>query len=65
MNSVMKRMTSWGAILLGSSLVTGVYGMNFENIPELQWSWGFWWALSLMALITVAGYAFFRSKNWL
>jgi magnesium transporter len=65
MNSVMKRMTSWGAILLGSTLVTGVYGMNFEEMPELTWDWGFWWALSLMAFITVAGYAWFKSRDWL
>jgi len=65
MNSVMKRMTSWGAILLGSTLVTGVYGMNFVHMPELDWVWGFWWALGIMAFITIAGYLWFRSKDWL
>lgn len=65
MNRVMKRMTSWGAILLGSTLVTGVYGMNFTHMPELAWSWGFWWALALMALITVVGYLWFKAKDWL
>jgi magnesium transporter len=65
MNSVMKRMTSWGAILLGSTLVTGVYGMNFTHMPELTWVWGFWWALSIMAFITVAGYLWFKAKDWL
>lgn len=65
MNSVMKKMTSWGAILLGSTLVTGIYGMNFEHVPELQWSWGFWWALSIMGFITVAGYLWFKSRDWL
>jgi len=65
MNSVMKRMTSWGAILLGSTLVTGVYGMNFVHMPELTWVWGFWWALSIMAFITIAGYLWFKAKDWL
>lgn len=65
MNRVMKRMTSWGAILLGSTLVTGVYGMNFVHMPELNWRWGFWWALSIMCFITVAGYLWFRAKDWL
>ncbi len=37
MNQVMKRMTSWGAILLGSTLIAGIYGMNFKDIPELNW----------------------------
>jgi magnesium transporter len=65
MNRVMKRMTSWGAILLGSTLVTGIYGMNFAHMPELAWRWGFWWALAIMAFITVAGYLWFRAKDWL
>lgn len=65
MNRVMKRMTSWGAILLGSTLVTGVYGMNFRHMPELDWRWGFWWALSVMAFITVSGYLWFRARDWL
>jgi magnesium transporter len=65
MNSVMKRMTSWGAILLGSTLVTGIYGMNFEHMPELGWILGFWWALGLMAFITIAGYLWFKARDWL
>jgi len=64
-NGVMKRMTSWGAILLGSTLITGIYGMNFTHMPELTWSWGFWWALSIMAFITVAGYLWFKARDWL
>ena len=65
MNSVMKKMTSWGAILLGSTLVTGIYGMNFTHMPELEWSWGFWWALSIMGIVTVVGYFWFKSRDWL
>ncbi len=65
MNRVMKRMTSWGAILLGSTLITGIYGMNFKHMPELGWLLGFWWALGLMAFITVAGYLWFKAKDWL
>jgi magnesium transporter len=65
MNKVMKRMTSWGAILLGSTIVTGIYGMNFEHMPELAWRWGFWWAMGIMAFITIAGYIWFSSKDWL
>jgi len=65
MNSVMKRMTSWGAILLGSTLVAGIYGMNFDNMPELHWRMGYLWALGLMVVITVVGYRYFRRKDWL
>jgi magnesium transporter len=65
MNEVMKKMTSWGAILLGSTLVAGIYGMNFRHMPELKWQLGYPFALGLMALITVVGYRFFRKKDWL
>jgi magnesium transporter len=64
-NAVMKRMTSWGAILLGATLVAGIYGMNFEHIPELEWQWGYAWALGVMVAITVVGYWYFSRKDWL
>jgi magnesium transporter len=65
MNSVMKKMTSWGAILLGSTLVAGIYGMNFKHMPELHYRWGYFYALGLMVAITVAGYTYFKRKDWL
>ncbi len=65
MNLVMKRMTSWGAILLGSTLVAGIYGMNFDHMPELHWRFGYPFALGLMALITIVGYRFFSRRDWL
>ena len=65
MNRVMKRMTSWGAILLGSSLVAGIYGMNFEDLPGLDWRFGYAWALSLMLGITVVLYRYFKRKDWI
>jgi magnesium transporter len=65
MNEVMKRMTSWGAILLGSTLVAGIYGMNFEHMPELGWRYGYPFALGIMVLITLTGYRFFSRRDWL
>lgn len=64
-NNVMKKMTSWGAILLVSTLITGIYGMNFHNIPELDSRFGYFWALGLMVALTVAGYIYFKRKDWL
>jgi magnesium transporter len=64
-NEVMKRMTSWGAILLGATLIAGIYGMNFDHMPELHWVLGYPYALGLMAIITVVGYRYFRRRNWL
>ncbi len=65
MNQVMKRMTSWGAILLGSTLVAGIYGMNFEHMPELGWRFGYPFAIGLMVLLTVIGYRSFKRRDWL
>ena len=65
MNRVMKTMTSGGAILLGSTLVAGIYGMNFDHMPELHWQFGYLWALGLMVLITILGFMYFRRKDWL
>ena len=65
MNQVMKKMTSWGAILLGSTLVAGIYGMNFQHMPELDWHYGYPLALGLMVAITVGGYWYFKAKDWL
>ena len=65
MNQVMKQMTSWGAILLGSTLVAGIYGMNFEHMPELKWRFGYPFALSIMVVLTIVGYRYFKRKDWL
>jgi len=65
MNGVMKKMTSWGAIILGSTLVAGIYGMNFRHMPELEWRFGFAYAISVMVIITVGGYWYFKGKDWL
>jgi magnesium transporter len=65
MNQVMKRMTSWGAILLGSTLIAGIYGMNFDHMPELHWVVGYPMALGLMVLLTVVLYTYFRRRDWI
>ena len=48
MNRVMKLTSSWGAILIASTLIAGIYGMNFRHMPELQWAFGYPFALALM-----------------
>jgi magnesium transporter len=65
MNKVMKRMTSWGAILLGSTLIAGIYGMNFESMPELNWVFGYPFALGLMLALTIFLYTWFKRRDWL
>ncbi len=65
MNQVMKRMTSWGAILLGSTLIAGIYGMNFKNMPELGWKFGYPSAIGSMLLLTIVLYTWFKRRDWL
>lgn len=65
MNAVMQKMTSWGAILLGATIITGVYGMNFEGMPELGWKFGYPFALGMIALVTLVLYIYFRRKKWI
>ena len=65
MNEIMKKMTSWGAILLGGTLIAGIYGMNFDDMPELHWVHGFRLALASMLALTVGLYIYFKRKKWL
>jgi magnesium transporter len=65
MNLVMKRATSWGAILVCATLVAGIYGMNFKHMPELDWRLGYPLALGMMGLISMVLYVMFKRKDWL
>jgi len=65
MNRVMKRMTAGGSILLGAALVAGIYGMNFENMPELKWFIGYPMALGTMVVLTVVLTIYFKRKHYL
>jgi magnesium transporter len=63
-NEVMKRLTVIASLLLLPTFIVGLYGQNFSHIPELGWSWGYWWAWGLIAGTTVAQLVFFRWKRW-
>jgi magnesium transporter len=65
MNQIMKRMTSWGAILIVATLVAGIYGMNFDHMPELHWVFGYPFALSLMVVATGVLFGYFKRRDWL
>jgi magnesium transporter len=65
LNQVMKKMTSWGAILIVATLIAGIYGMNFRHMPELDWEFGYPLALGLMLLATVGLWRWFKGKGWL
>jgi magnesium transporter len=61
----MKKVSSWAAIIFAPTLVGTIYGMNFDNMPELHWQYGYLWALFLMVLIAVGLYFIFKRKDWL
>ncbi len=64
LNQTMKTLTASSIILMGMTLVASIYGMNFEHIPELSWSLGYWWALGLMTLIGACLIVVFRRLRW-
>lgn len=65
MNQIMKKMTSWGAILIVSTLITGIYGMNFRQMDLLDWEHGFRFTLLSIAGVTVGLYVYFKRKGWI
>jgi len=65
MNEVMKLLTIIATIFIPLTFVAGLYGMNFEFMPELKWHWGYFAALLVMAAVAVSMVFFFRRKRWL
>lgn len=65
MNMIMKRLTVISTILMSVTLVAGIYGMNFEFMPELKWRFGYVGALGSMLVIGIVIYLYFRKIKWL
>ncbi|HEV8089685.1 MAG TPA: magnesium and cobalt transport protein CorA [Actinomycetota bacterium] len=65
LNVVMKKLTAWAGILLVPTLIAGIYGMNFRNMPELGWRFGYAGALVVMGGSAFALYVMFKKKDWL
>ncbi|GAC1371899.1 MAG: magnesium/cobalt transporter CorA [Pseudarthrobacter sp.] len=63
-NEEVKRISSWAAILFALTLVASIYGMNFR-IPELDWSYGYPYALGLMVAMGVVLYLTFKHNKWI
>ena len=64
-HAVTKRLASYGALVAVPTLIAGVYGMNFHNMPELNWGWGYPLALLLMGGIDIYLFYRFRQARWL
>ena len=65
MNEVMKVLTLIATIFIPLTFIAGIYGMNFANMPELQWRYGYFGILIIMAVIGISLVVYFRRKSWL
>jgi magnesium transporter len=65
LNEIMKVLTMISTVVLPMTLIAGVYGMNFKHMPELDWQYGYPFALGLMVAATVGALALFRWMKWL
>jgi magnesium transporter len=64
-NEVTKKLAAWAAIIAVPTMVAGIYGMNFKAMPELDWAYGYPFALGLMVVVDLYLYVRFRKARWL
>lgn len=64
-NTEVKKISAWAAILFAPTLIGTVYGMNFDEMPELDWRFGYPFALLLMAMVCFSLYVVFKRRDWL
>ncbi len=64
-NDQVQKISAWAAILIVPTIITGIYGMNFEYMPELFWTFGYPFTLVLMVVVSGLLYLGFRRSGWL
>jgi len=65
MNEIMKVLTIIGTIFIPLTFIVGIYGMNFENMPELKWRWGYFGLLGVMAALGLTMLGIFKKRKWM
>ncbi len=65
MNEVMKVLTVMASIFIPLTFVAGIYGMNFDTMPELHWRYGYWYVWAIMLAVGLVMLLYFRKKRWL
>ena len=65
LNEVMKVLTIISTLFIPLTFIAGVYGMNFDYMPELRWQYGYYGVWSIMILVTLGMMRYFRSKKWI
>jgi len=63
-NEIMKVLTVFSAFFIPLTFVAGVYGMNFDNLPELHFKYGYLYFWTIMVLITLGLIIYFRKRKW-
>ncbi|MGN6965255.1 CorA family divalent cation transporter, partial [Neisseria sp. P0016.S002] len=65
MNQQMRVLTVITIIFMPLTVITGIYGMNFDNMPELHWHYGYFMVLGVMLCIIIGLLIFFSRRKWL
>ena len=64
-NEIIKFFSVLAVIFMPPTVIASVYGMNFKEMPELEWHWGYPFAIVLMVIVAIGPYLFFRWKRWM
>ncbi|MFJ3233195.1 magnesium/cobalt transporter CorA [Streptomyces sp. NPDC086787] len=64
-NDDMRKISAWAAMAAVPTLIAGIYGMNFDNMPELRWRWGYPTVLAVMCTLEFLLYRLFKRRGWL
>jgi magnesium transporter len=64
-NKDIKRLAAWAAIIAVPTAIAGIYGMNFEFMPELGWRYGYWVVLGIIAAMCSGLWLAFKRSGWL
>ena len=64
-NEDMRKISAWAAIALVPTAIAGIYGMNFDNMPELGWEYGYFLIIGVIVSVCLGLYRLFRRNGWL
>jgi magnesium transporter len=64
-NDDMRKISAWAAMAAVPTMIAGIYGMNFEHMPELRWTWGYPAVIAVMAVLEAGLYRTFKRRGWL